>query len=323
MDRINLLLGSIDPAVPIIEMGPGHNPIAPKARGWATHIVDCNTADELRNKFAVGGVTVDAVEEVDTVWHDGSLHDAVPARLHGSFRRLIASHVLEHIPDPVALLNSAARLLSPDGIVAFAIPDRRYCFDVFKPASGTGDLLEAFVSRRTRHSVRTTWTQIAYSATMDGSIAWGQYPITSVGLIGDFNAAERAFKGFQDGFWAPYSDCHAWHFTPAGFALAILELGQLKLIDWRIETISAAEGCEFIAILRRGRDVYADPGELQARRLSLLLQQLEEQREQIDFALAGGLLATKPSPPASLQSIETDLEPENSIPPAPAIVEFA
>ena len=36
----------------------------------------------------------------------GSLDEAVPSELHGTFDACIASHVFEHIPDPIGLLGS-------------------------------------------------------------------------------------------------------------------------------------------------------------------------------------------------------------------------
>lgn len=42
--------------------------------------------------------------------------------LPGNFTRIIASHVLEHIPDPEAAITRWSELLSPDGVLSIAIP---------------------------------------------------------------------------------------------------------------------------------------------------------------------------------------------------------
>src|SRR5215831_2049408 len=44
------------------------------------------------------------------------------SKLQGGFSRIVASHVLEHIPDPEAAIRHWASLLSPDGLVSIAIP---------------------------------------------------------------------------------------------------------------------------------------------------------------------------------------------------------
>lgn len=297
MLRTSLLIGDCPADAQILEIGPSHNPVAPKAGGWRTHTVDYTDRAGLLEKFT-GDSSVDAtrIEEVDTVWRGGPLHQAIPRSLHGSFDRLIASHVIEHLPDLAGFLLSAQILLKPDGIVALAVPDRRYCFDYFKPPSMTGDVLEAFHLRRTRHPVRTAWNHVAYSVTGDGSGAWGQHPIREWQFMDTLSraagATERAI-----GERGEYEDFHAWHFTPATFELMILELAQIGVTDWRIQTMHGPQGCEFICLLRRGAPRIDDPEELQSRRLALLRRTLDETRQQLDH-LAESLPA--PAQPAAV-----------------------
>jgi SAM-dependent methyltransferase len=42
----------------------------------------------------------------------------------GSFAGVIASHSLEHVPDPERVLAEAARVLAPDGVAIFTTPNR-------------------------------------------------------------------------------------------------------------------------------------------------------------------------------------------------------
>jgi hypothetical protein len=296
MDRAASLRGASGRSTKILEIGAGYSPIAPKSEGWNTHVTDHCDAGELRAKYASLGLNVDAIEPVDTIWRDGALHNAVPAPLHGKFQRVIASHVIEHIPDIAGFLFSLERLVHADGIVALAIPDRRFCFDYFKPHSTTGDVLEAHAAKRTRHSRRTAWNHVAYAVNMDGTGAWGQHPVHRPTFMGSFGAAVAAQREFRDDVDAPYVDNHAWHFTPSGFALTILELGQLGITDWRIDTLHGNEGCEFLVFLRRGADRIAGSA-LQDRRMTLLREQLTELHEQLGFALAGGLLPPALSDP--------------------------
>jgi hypothetical protein len=197
---------------------------------------------------------------------------------------VIASHVLEHIPDLVGFFASASRLVTPSGSLSIALPDRRYCFDCLKPWSTTGDLLDAHHRRLTRHSLKTAFNHMAYSALMDGELAWGPRPISLPVLMDPFQAAVETTAAFRNQADAPYEDYHAWQFTPVGFELAILELRALGLIDWHLETLEGPENFEFFAVLRRG-EVAPDPASLQDERRDLLIRQLQEAREQIDFLL--------------------------------------
>lgn len=291
MDRVTRLLGSTNRATPIIEIGAGYNPVAPKGDGWLTHMVDHCDQDELRRKYAALGIGGDKIEPVDTVWQGGELHHAIPAELHGTFERLIGSHVIEHIPDFAGFLVSLQHLLHKDGVVALAVPDRRYCFDYFKPHVMTGAVLDAFSAHRTRHSLDNVWNHAAYSVLLDELGARTQEPIREAKFMNDFNEAVEKLQRFDNTPNQPYLDCHAWHFTPATFKLVILELGVLGIVDWHIEDLYGPDGCEFFVFLRRGAERQSDPSALRSRRMRLLREHLTEQWLQCQFAVAGGLIS--------------------------------
>ncbi len=304
MTREQVLLGAaLREETRILELGPSFAPIAAKADGWRTFVVDHLDRAGLRAKYADAGVTLERIEAVDGIWQDGQLHEAVPATLHGGFDRLIASHVIEHMPDPAGFLASAEALLQPEGTIALAIPDHRYCFDYFRPVSTTGEVLEAMFARRSRHPARALWDQRAYAIVMDGTTAWGQHAVAAPAFLSPFPTATDTAALFTA---APsiFEDCHAWRFTPASFALILLELGALGLCTWQMETLEGPSGCEFFAILRRRAGVPGgDPTGLAAERLRLLRARIVEQGEQAGFAAWAQEIGEAPS----LQSLQTRL----------------
>ncbi|MBN8891089.1 MAG: methyltransferase domain-containing protein [Rhodospirillales bacterium] len=282
MDRTTRLLSGATHATRIIEIGPSHAPIAPKQGGWNARVVDHASQAELRAKYAGFHVDLDAIEAVDYVWAGGTLEAAIPQADHGRFDLLIASHVIEHLPDLAGFLLSAQTVMAADGALSLAVPDKRYCFDYYKPWSTTGDVLAGHSAGR--HGKRTAWNHLAYSISMDGAIAWGQHPTQAPKFLHDFADAQAAMQIWQDTPDAPYVDYHAWQFTPASFALIVLELAQLGIIDWHIDTLHDTAGCEFIVLLKRGRESFATPQHLQAARMALLDRTLLEARAQIDEA---------------------------------------
>ncbi|WP_428488504.1 class I SAM-dependent methyltransferase [Rhodopila sp.] len=279
------LLRTTDRSHLIIEVGAGYNPVAPKFDGWRTHVVDHDSRDNLRRKYATAAVDINQIEEVDTIWTSGPLHEAVPATLLGKVDTIIASHVLEHFPDLIGFLQSASRLVRPGGCLSVALPDRRYCFDCFKSWTTTGDLLDAWQRGLSRHSLKTVYNHMAYSATMDGQIAWGPRPIDAPALQESFQAAADTVASFQKSGDGPYQDFHASQFTPAGFELVMLELRAMGLTDWRVETLEGPENFEFFVSLRQTKGLADASADLRMRRQALLLRQLTETREQIDFIL--------------------------------------
>jgi SAM-dependent methyltransferase len=288
--REDILLEPVARTASIVEIGASYNPIAPKRQGWNTKTVDIGTKSELIEKYRSNGVDLDNIEEVDFVWRDGPLIDAVPHEYHGIFDAFVASHVIEHQPDIVAFLDCAARLLKESGIVVLVIPDKRFCFDYFRPFALTGDVLASHRAGRIRHSSQTTFNFNAYTVSANGGIAWSQQSLEHA-TFAFFVPLEHAYSQFlacDENHTSPYIDMHAWQFTPASFQLLILELARLGITDWRVDQIGPAVGCEFYAWLRRGgreaATILTDT-QFNTQRLSLLRRTLSEAKEQIEFLM--------------------------------------
>jgi hypothetical protein len=232
-------------------------------------------------------VNLDNIEEVDFIWRDGPLSSAVPPELHGTFDAFVASHVIEHTPDIADFLGSAEILLSPTGIVVLAIPDKRFCFDFFRPLTLTGDVLSSHNASRVRHTKRTMFDYYAYYLMHNNQGAWSQHPINNITLTHSLDTVYQTFINHSEDSSSPYKDAHAWVFTPSSFQLLMLELARLRVTDWRVERIGSAVGCEFCVWLRRGGAEAAaalTESELNAQRLALLKRTLlEETKEQIEF----------------------------------------
>jgi hypothetical protein len=289
--RAATILASIDRAARIIEIGPSFRPLAPKSDGWNTIIVDHATRAKLVEKYAgQPGVDVSQIEEVDFVWTAGSLSEAIPCHLHGAFDVLIASHVIEHTTDLIGFLEAGATLLSPTGIISLVIPDKRYCFDYFRPLTTTGEVLYAHASRRSRHTSRIAFDHRAYAVTNGNHIAWGQDPVRELNFVHTLEQAGAEFSTLSEDPRHAYVDLHAWQFTPTSFELLMLELARLGKTDWQVKHVTPATGCEFFASLCRGGGAVAaaqSVSELNARRLALLRRTFAELGDQIDFLLAG------------------------------------
>src|SRR3954447_5966182 len=110
VSRSEILLRSVGRNATIIEIGPSYNPVAPKAAGWNAKSIDIGTRAGLIEKYQSANVNTDLIQDVDFIWRGCPISDDVPSSHHGSFDVLIASHVIEHTPDMVTFLNSAATL---------------------------------------------------------------------------------------------------------------------------------------------------------------------------------------------------------------------
>lgn len=279
MNRNELILAGCNKTDPIVEIGPSHAPIAAKRDGWPTIVVDHASQEVLRAKYAqFPGVDVDRIEPVDRIWQGGPLDALFEAPLLGRVQRVISSHSIEHLPDPIGFLVAASRLTHPQrGTVCLAVPDKRQCFDVFRSLTSTGDWLDAWREKRGRHSGASVFDHLAYHVQVDDAPCWPQPTVDRPRLLHTVEQAFDLYRGYEDGGRREYVDVHGWVFTPASFELLILELWLLGLIDWEVESCQTTQPHEFVVLLRRATGPRPGAVEQNERRLRLLRRVAEEQ----------------------------------------------
>lgn len=285
-ERDRLLMLDLDKATMIgVEIGPFYSPMAPKSEGWRTTVVDFTDTAALRataatHTAALVRASQGRVEEVDVVWRGDPLDVPCLAIRPEGYDFLIASHVIEHIPDLIKFFAEIDRMLKPNGIISLAVPDMRKCFDVFKSASNTSDVLEAHREKRTKHSPKTLFEALAYAAWVNGHAAWTDSDRTPPKLVNPLAGAMTAYEDYAAGLERgdqAYVDAHAWRFTPASFDMTMLELNALGLIPFVIKTLDPTPGAEFIVRMERGKAVTGHA--LEAKRNQLIQQRQWESAE--------------------------------------------
>ncbi|OYX34029.1 MAG: hypothetical protein B7Y99_06255 [Caulobacterales bacterium 32-69-10] len=224
IDRRTRLLGTRDPAgLNGLEIGPSHAPLIAKTAGPVRY-VDYALTDELRRNFISAQVSPDRIVEVDIAWGDNRLKDAVG----GTVDYVVASHVIEHAPDLVGWLAEIREVLVPGGLLGLAIPDRRFTFDLLRPQSTLGEMVEAHLLGYRRPSIRQVFDSHAGTRPVDLSEAWSRdLTRTLQPVAGKRAKAMGLVRDLQGG---RYVDSHCWVFTPASFLdqlEAMLELGWL------------------------------------------------------------------------------------------------
>ena len=229
-----------------LEIGPSFSPIAPKSDGFSVEVLDHATAAELREKYrGHRNVDVSRIEEVDHVWRGEPLDQLLGGR---RYDWIIASHVIEHIPDLLGFFQQCARLLEPGGALSLVIPDKRYCFDYFRWPSTTGDLLQASADGRRCHPAGVVFDHVASIVKRGADVSWNAQAGGELSFIHGLGEAKSAFdraRGSDE-----YVDVHCWRFTPASFRLILTELRLLELIAFEQVCCFPTEGCEFFVTLK-------------------------------------------------------------------------
>ena len=234
-----------------LEIGPSYNPIAPKKGGFNVQTLDLASAAELRKKFLGCSVNLDNIEEVDFVWHGEPLHELIGKT--SCYDWIIASHVIEHVPDMISFLRQCEALLKPDGILSLVIPDKRCCFDYFSSISSTGNMLDAYTEKRVRPSHGQVFDHVANASKRNGKSSWSaDERVVEEELMYTFDQAQGNLNSSISS--SNYIDVHCWRFTPASFRLLISDLKGLGLIGFEIKAEFDTTGCEFFVLLDRQGD---------------------------------------------------------------------
>jgi SAM-dependent methyltransferase len=232
-----------------IEIGASISPVAPKRAGFNVEIIDHLDRDGLLAKYRDHKenpkASLSQIEEVDYVWSGQSYTELTGKSNHYDW--VIASHVVEHVPDLVRFLQDCESLLKADGVLSLVVPDKRYCFDYYRPISGIGKVLDNFYQKQIKPSpgmVAEYYLNLA--VTERGSIAWSENYHRGYRLNYSHDVAVGNLNEALDD---AYIDVHMWCFVPSSFRLIIHDLHALGLIGFQEVGFSPTSGCEFFITL--------------------------------------------------------------------------
>lgn len=276
LDRYAKTLFALDRHGRGLEIGPSFSPIAAKSAGFDVEVIDHATAGELREKYrGHPNVDVSRIEDVDHVWRGEPLDELLGV---GRYDWIIASHVIEHIPDLVSFFQQCSRVLKPGGALSLVVPDKRYCFDYFRWPSTTGDVLQAFADARRRHPAGVVFDHVAQIVKRGGDVSWNAQASGDFRFMHELGEAKAAFERARDN--DEYVDVHCWRFTPASFRLVLTELRLLELVALDEACAFPTEGCEFFLTLRptSERPASVDRMRLYHQVARELLEGLQEKR---------------------------------------------
>lgn len=249
-DRVTLLTRKLRLEGQGLEIGPLHNPAVAKAESRVLYADHLPTA-QLRAKYEADGFPdVSGIHDVDIVVGEAGLAHAVGDR---RFSYVIASHVIEHVPDPVRWLEDIHSILEPDGVLSLAIPDKRYCFDRLRQTTTATQWIDAWLHRRSRPSPSNVLDALLNEVALDGAITW-KGDVDSSALRHLTHPREALRRAADVARQDIYRDVHCWVFTPASFFLLLRQLCVFELFDFIVEGFHDTVGHEFFVRLRKVED---------------------------------------------------------------------
>ncbi len=230
-----------------IEIGPGFKPIAPKKEGFKVEIIDYLSREQLIAKYKDEHTNLESIEEVDYVWHGESYADLTGKTKYYDW--IIASHVIEHTPDLIDFLNNCDAILKDDGVLYLVVPDKRYCFDHFRPITGISKIIDCHLQQATINTPGTAVEYFLNVVSKEGHLGW------NANTPGDYTFI-HSLESAVDGMGLVINEnknfgLHSWCFVPHSFRLIVHDLYSLGFIALQEVDFSPTEGCEFFVSLAR------------------------------------------------------------------------
>lgn len=239
-DRLARLLHGVRPHQRGLELGPLDRPIITKDR-FDVSYVDHATRDDLVRKYTASSgslVHPGRIVETDFVWCKGSLADVAGT----GFDYCVASHVVEHVADPLGWLGAIAEVLVPGGRINLAVPEKTRTFDHRRALTQPAQLLDAWSRRLVRPAFGQIFDHVAYACAIDTAAP-------SPALRQAFEVARLVERSGE------YADvhCHVWtHQSFLDCWDVVAELGVLPLrLDASWPALPGAN--EFIVSLAKTR----------------------------------------------------------------------
>jgi SAM-dependent methyltransferase len=247
-----LLLGLDLGRATAIEIGALDRPIIPPTSPGA-FFVDHMDTPSLRAKYAAHDVNTDNLVHVNGVWGEKSLAEIAAAVTPVDC--VVASHLIEHVPDLVTFLQEVVAVLKPAGDLRLAIPDRRYTFDLLRAETVLADVLAAHLVRARIPQARQVIDHVANAVPVNCHEIWeGTLDRTTLVKSHETAHIELLARDVLDN--RTYHDVHCWVFTPASFAQLMMRLAELGYHAFKCVKLfdTAPYTNEFIVIAQLAAD---------------------------------------------------------------------
>jgi SAM-dependent methyltransferase len=242
-----------------LEIGALHNPRLPVDHP-NSFFLDHAPADELRAKYGEDpnmATHMAAIVDVDYVWKPGmKLRDAVGE--DAPFDFVVASHVIEHIPNPIGWFQQVAKILRPGGIVSLVVPDKRFCFDARRDVTVAARWVDAYLRELDQPSYEQIYdSEVNRIIDVDAETLWDG--LDPAGLERqdvedpDRYAYERCLARRDHG---EFIDVHCSTFTPDSFVDLFDAAVRLGMVPFEIAHVFPTEppSLEFHVSLALPRD---------------------------------------------------------------------
>jgi len=211
-------LNSVDLNKRILEIGPLAWPNIIKGQAKEIFYADVRSTDDIKDHYKNDkNVPQEKIVDIDYVINGGGYSKSLENV--DKFDYIIATHVIEHIPQLILFFQDISNILNPQGKVCLTIPDKRYCFDHYRIPTSFAELYDIYMRRITNSPLRVL-DHFATTTINDPAFWWNntnnfdQLPKSKE----KFDIAKNAYMKTLNG---EYIDAHFSVFTPETFLLLV------------------------------------------------------------------------------------------------------
>ena len=257
---------------------------------FVDHVDSKALRDKYRNDPAVD---IGSIVPVDAVWGDATLAACFPGE---TFDYVIASQVIEHVPDMIGWLAEVAAVLRPNGRLILAIPDKRYTFDILRRETSLSDLIDSNLHAVRRPTPGQVFDFNANAVELDHVTAWTAMP--AIGSLRHYLTKPQALAKARESCSGSYVDSHCSVFTARSLLELLAGLLELQLLPFRLERFHVApSGSNEMSLILLRQPAEADAGAA-CNAIALMLQ---------DGVDSEGLLLDTPDAPDRVAALEQAL----------------
>lgn len=290
------MLKSVDLEGQGLEIGPLCWPVLTKSEAKIKY-VDHTTTEGLQKLYKGDkGIKQSEIVAVDYPLNNRTLKQTVGRK---RFDFILASHVIEHVPDMISWLNDMASVLNEGGVLSLAIPDKRFTFDIDRDVSRPADIIGAHLDGVNKPNSVTVFDYFFnYRSKVDPRQAWdGQLYLTEDAGPHRYRPkdAKKYCEVSRD--TDQYIDTHCFVFTPTSLVEAMRVILELSLVPFETTSFypTSAGEYEFFITFRKNTKksskqlietlppVIKDPT---IRELEVRIAQLEHSLEESEAAFA-------------------------------------
>jgi SAM-dependent methyltransferase len=204
-----------------LEIGPLYQPMTRK-QDMEVLYVDVQTRERLVEYYSQHpGAPVEDIVEIDfaLIDDDGKPQTlAAATAVAAPFDWVLASHVIEHVPDMIGWLADVAAVLADGGMLSLIIPDRR--------------LIHANRAKDPHPSVRAIFDHCYDAASVDAGAVWDRTSPVPPPRMHPLAYVREMLEKSKDP--DAHIDCHVWIFSAAEFLEQLATLAELELLEFSV-----------------------------------------------------------------------------------------